>query len=274
MMSPDGKYVWNGREWVAVASSSDAGHVGVFPSWNQIAVEPAAPVAPAPRRVAVQPAIQYPAQAANPLDYSAGGSVTPLWEQQRKSGMTNYMYIGAGAIAVVVAVVLLNVWGPLLWALMFGAPEAPIVVKPTPPLPALTARTDYARADRYVTRILNPAMTDLNQAVTLFRQTCTGALTGSCQKSIDATEVQVKNTQSLIDQNAIPVCISGSVARMRADLAGMDTALQAASKAYNDNNKPQLAQALSHFGASSKPLTGDFATATAKAGCDTQPSGP
>ena len=91
MMSPDGKYVWNGHEWVAVASSSDAGHVGVFPSWNTITVEPVE--AAAPRPVAVQPAIQYPVQA-NPLDYRAGGAVTPLWERQPKSGMTNYLYIG------------------------------------------------------------------------------------------------------------------------------------------------------------------------------------
>jgi hypothetical protein len=274
MMSPDGKYVWNGREWVAVASSSDAGHVGVFPSWNQITVEPVEPVVQAPRPVAVQPAIHYPAQVGNPLDYSAGGALTPLWEQQRKSGMTNYLYIGAGAIAVVVALVLLNIWGPLLWSLVFGAPEAPVVAKPTPPLPALTARTDYARADRYVTRILNPAMTDLNQAVTLFRQTCTGALTNSCQKSVDAAEAQVKNTLSLIDHNQVPACISGTVSRMRADLAGMDSALQAASKAYNDNSKPELGQAIARFSTASRPLTADFATATVKAGCDTQPSGP
>ena len=271
MMSPDGKYVWNGHEWVAVASSSDAGHVGVFPSWNTITVEPVE--AAAPRPVAVQPAIQYPVQA-NPLDYRAGGAVTPLWERQPKSGMTNYFYIGAGAIAVVVALVLLNMWGPLLWALAFGAPEGPRVAKPTPPLPALTARSDYARADRFVVHILNPAMTDLNQAVTLFRQTCTGSLTTSCQNSIQATQAQVKNTMSLIDHAQIPVCIAGGVAKMRADLAGMDIALQAAAKAYSDNSKPALGQALAKFSTSSKPLTADFGTASAKAGCDTQPSGP
>jgi hypothetical protein len=276
MMSPDGKYVWNGHEWVAVAvSSTDAGHLGVFPSWSQIA-EPPAPAAAVPARpVAVQPpAIQYPPHVSNPLDYSAGGAVTPLWEQRPKSGMTNYLYIGAGAIAVVVVLVLLNTWGPLLWSLAFGAPEAPIVVKPTPPLPALTARTEYARADRFVTRILNPAMTDLNQAMTLYRQTCTGALTTSCQNNIIATEAQVKNTMSLIDHAQIPVCISGSVARMSAELAGMDKALQAANKAYNDNSQPQLAQALAQFAAASRQLPADNAATVAKTGCDTQATGP
>src|SRR5437762_3187479 len=51
MMSPDGKYFWDGQKWVAVASASDAGHRSVFPSWNEIHVTVAdQPVAPLPVR--------------------------------------------------------------------------------------------------------------------------------------------------------------------------------------------------------------------------------
>ena len=88
MMSPDGKYFWDGQKWVAVASASDAGHRSVFPSWNEIHVTVAdQPVAPRTQpRCQRQPSQLSEFRPRNPRSMDSSGAEMSVLRTVRSAG--------------------------------------------------------------------------------------------------------------------------------------------------------------------------------------------
>src|SRR5579872_2771299 len=132
MLSPDGKWVWDGTEWKPIPQRE-----ALFPSWQSIAVDPAAPVAPAaqpagaPVQVAAPVALSAPAltQPVDPgLAYAPYGlsmpESAPPWRSVPKpTGMNMYYYLIAGVVGIVIILVVLNSVFPL-WLILPG-PKPP-----------------------------------------------------------------------------------------------------------------------------------------------------
>jgi hypothetical protein len=273
MLSPDGKWVWDGTQWQPIAH-----HETLFPSWQSIVVEPAAPVAAAfqaPARIATAPAIAQPVDPS--LAYPSMPQSAPIWRREAKAtGVNWYLYFIAGVVGIVIILVVLNSVFPL-WLLLPGpkAADAPAAAQASP-IPPVAHRSDFARADHFVSGVLPPALADMNLVLPPVSQLCSKALTISCQNAINAADPKIKNVISVIDHNPVPLCVAAPVAKLRADLAGMDAALQGASKAYTDNLSSELAAAMSRYSSSRNPMPGHVSglTTAMKAQCDTQVLGP
>ncbi len=275
MMSPDGKYVWDGQNWVPVAGGGgDAGHHSLFPSWNAAHAEAAgAPAAPPPTLfrpkrpdgIVYQPVITDPNAPAE----------TPIWDRTAKGKARWPMYVGAGLVTLIVLAVFINSWGPLIMAYFVAAPEPPRVVKASPTPPDLAVRSDFARASSFATYTLTPAMATAAPAFQLFSESCV-ALTQSCQNAANNALTQVKSVEAVLDQAQVPLCVAPLVAKIRADLTGMDAGATSAVKAFDSNNKGLLGQGLSKFRTASRPLTGDISALSKSLAtrCDGQAAGP
>src|SRR5579864_3237388 len=127
MLSPDGKWVWDGNRWLPLADPSTASHHAVFAAWNGVRVEApvAAEAAPVPLpqapRPAPRPAVTYAAPAPAP------DAPLPLWRQQTSTGLNKYLYIVAGVIAVIVLAIVVNSFGPFTLPWMQPASSGPTV---------------------------------------------------------------------------------------------------------------------------------------------------
>ncbi len=270
MLSPDGKWVWDGARWQPIAHRDT-----LFPSWQAITVEPVATV---PAAVQAPPRMAPPTPAFGPpVDPSlAYPQSAPLWRRDpRPTGMNSYLYFFGGLVGIVIILVVLNSVFPL-WLLLPGAKPggAPAAAQPSPP--PVAHRSDFARADHFVSGVLPPAMAGLNQVLSPVTQGCRSALTISCENAISAARPQVKSTLSVIDQNPVPLCIATPVARLRADLATIDVALTAAEKAYTDNQSSELTTAMSSYTRAASQLGADTKALTTAINvrCDTQVTGP
>jgi hypothetical protein len=281
MLSPDGQWVWDGTQWQPIAHRET-----LFPSWQAITVDPVAAVpgpaaVQAPVRMAgptpaltqpVPPGLAYPS-------FPAGQSMpqsVPLWRRGPKpTGMNMYFYLVAGVIGFVIILVVLNSISPL-WLLLPGPKPgaAPAAAQPSP-IPPVAHRSDFARADHFVSGVLPPTMDSLNQVLTPVTQSCR-ALTISCQDAISNAEPQVKSTLAVIDHNPVPLCIAAPAAKLRADIATISTALAAADKAYSDNQAAELTSAMSSYSRAASQLGADVKslTTTMNIRCETQVTGP
>jgi hypothetical protein len=274
MLSPDGKWVWDGTRWLAVADPSMAQHHAVFAAWNAVSIE--APVAvEAPVPVAAPVAVPVAEPVAPVFDYASApqASVTPLWQQRRQTGINKFLYVVAGMVALVVAAMLFNALVPLDSLPWFsGAPSTPTKVAGPPPI---SVRSDYARAARYVNGFLAPEMDDLSQALQVLRQTCNGTLTLSCQSAITSMDNRDTAMIRVVDREPIPTCVAAPVARLRLDLSKVHDTLQLALKGYADNQAAELGQGLSRFYGAVAPVQGDANGVTAaKQACDVAVVGP
>src|SRR6202035_5637006 len=99
MLSPDGKWVWDGTQWRPIAH-----HETLFPSWQSITVEPAGAVAEA-----VQAPVQMAAPAAvrtQPVDpglaYPSMPQSAPAWRRKepKATGANFYLYFIAGVVGI------------------------------------------------------------------------------------------------------------------------------------------------------------------------------
>src|SRR5690348_7496229 len=164
MLSPDGKWVWDGTQWQPIAH-----HESVFPSWQSVAaVEPAAVQAPIP--VPTPAAMPTPAlvQPMNPMMYpQVGAPAAPLWKPKPKAtGISYPLYFAAGIVGIVIVLIVLNSVFPL-WLLLPGPKAAAAPPSPkAPAVPALSQRSDYARADYFANTLLAPQLRTLNPALT------------------------------------------------------------------------------------------------------------
>ena len=116
----------------------------------------------------------------------------------------------------------------------------------------------------------------LNQDIAPVSLGCNRQLTVSCQNAIIAAQPEVKTVLSVIDKNPVPQCIAAPVAKLRADLATIDTALPAANKAYTDNQAPELAAAVALYSRGASQMGADISgiTTNLKAHCDPTVTGP
>lgn len=309
MMSPDGKWVWDGQKWIPVAV-----HESVFPAYTAAAaaaatadaplaetmvsppVNPfAGPGVPAPFATLPQgtpfagppPASAFPPMAApapavvsppimQPASYRAGGA-TPPWEAWAGSGSdrSRTLKLGAAFIAVALGVVFAIYFGlsqlPFLRASNDNTPSPSPVASPTP---ELAQRSDAAVAARYVDNPFGAAASVFAQPDTQYLEACNGTLSFSCQQALTALDQAL--TTAIADLTApAPTCIARQVAQYRSDVNSLLAATKAALKAYNDNNRSELTQALASFNSINRRFGADVqAVQKAEALCDTQPSGP
>lgn len=272
MLSPDGKWVWDGSRWLPLADPSTAAHHAVFPAWNGVRVE--APVAveaapaPLPRapRPAPQQAVRYAAPAPAPEE------PVPLWRQQTSTGLNKYLYIAAGVIAVVVLAVVINSFGPFTLPWMQSTSSGPTVAAGPPPL---TTRSGYAQADRFINGYLASPMDDMTQRITTTRETCVGALTISCQEAVTETDNQAQTILAVVDHAFVPSCIATQEMSFRTDLSKVHSDLQAALKGFAGNNTFQTNDALARYARDVNAVPADYAAmSAAKAKCDTSIVGP
>ena len=277
MLSPDGKWFWDGTQWQLIATQADAGHIGVFPSWNTIHVDAATTASQVAQPVQVAtpaPGIQYAPVVSSPLDYSAGGAA-PLWRRERASKISFPIYIAGAVIAVVVLVALAGSMARFIsWPWSSQGDSGPSTS--TSALPPLASRSDFARADQFDTGALSPAMGNLGQTLILLNVSCNGTLTQTCQNAIEAADGQVKKVLAAIDRGPIAGCIAGYLAKMKVDLTGIGSALNVARKGFADNSRTELGQGLRGYATNSRALQTDYAgvETVRKSQCDTRMVGP
>lgn len=276
MLSPDGKWVWDGTRWLPLADPSTASHHAVFAAWNGIRVEApvaveAAPVAQAPRPAA-RPAVRHAAPAPAPALASAEtAEPLPLWREKVDTGLNKYLYAGAGLIALVVLGVVVSSLGITLpW--MQAASSAPTAAAGPPPL---ATRSGYAQAERFITGYLAPAMDDMNQRITTTREVCVGPVTISCQEALTETDNQAQDVLAIVDKNTVPDCIAPPVTRFRGDVSKVHDALQTVMKSFTGANTFQTTTYISRYAAAVPAVQADYAAITAaKATCDIALVGP
>jgi hypothetical protein len=200
---------------------------------------------------------------------------TPPWVEAPRSGMRPYLYFVGGLVVLVMAGIVLNTLGitQLPW---FGNGGTNSGAAPTPSLPPLTVRSDYAHADRFLNLTLGPALDGLNQTVPSLSATCHGTLSNGCLDAVTATDKQVKKVLAVMDRGEIPSCIAASMGKFRGDLAAMDGGLQLAIKGYADNLVNELAQGLNRFGTAGQALVSDAKSVdrAQKTQCSTMVTGP
>ena len=288
MVSPDGRYIWNGSQWLpiadpnvpagppvmagppaAAAPPATASHVGVFPNWNGIAVEPPAPVAVAPFPMMATPpqAVTY---GMNPME--AAKPSQPPWYIQ-PTGLSKYLYYAAILVAIVIVALLIRAYMPSISWFGSGSDTTPT---PSPSPPQLTQRSEYLRADAYIKTVVTPTIGQLNDTIRTQRETCNGTLTVSCLGAITENDNQFKNTLVALDHANPPECLAPYALKLRNDLIKADGTLQQAFLGYKQNKKAVVSQSLSRFAVAIKPLAADVKALTTaqEAGCDSAIVGP
>ncbi len=270
-MSPDGRWVWDGKQWLPVARRE-----AVFPAWSVVTEEAEpAPVAVKPELAPI-PVITPEGEEVtedepvfNPYTYAE--PARPAWERPQ-TGFNKYMYFAAGAVILVIAALVLNSLGPIQLPWMAQDNSAPL----PSPTPALAARTDAARADRLLTGYLGLAFTSLDQSAGIVNEECTGLLAFSCRDSMRDTDRQVKNVISMLDHQTAVTCIAATVTKLRADLVALEAGLAQALKAYPDNKTSELAQGLAAYHGAAAAVAADRAAAAGieKTVCSTAIVGP
>jgi len=291
-LSPDGKYVWDGSQWQAIADSSEPVHKGVFAAWNSIHVESADPVADLAQRapIQVQAPASMPVQMTSPMqveapppeiDYSYtvnDPTITPLWLKSTSSGVSKYLYFGAGLVVVVIVLMILNSLNFMSLPFIGAGSRTDRAAKssPTPPsyTPA-TVRSEFSRADGFLNGSLAPAMDSLVQPITAM-QSCNGTLSNACFDAMNRAGPPLKNVLTVIDRGPILQCIAAPMKQLRSDFANMQIGLTRALKGYNDNQRAELDSGLYPFVRNAQALSADAKAVdqAAKTLCSTDPEGP
>ncbi len=273
-VSPDGKWYWDGAQWRPFAV-----HQAIFPTWQSVGAglppESAArvqriPSPPPPSRPAsIQPPRRVYRAAPPP---PAPQLEAPLWKQPASStGVTKLMYLGAGFIALIVVGVVLSSLGTIRFPWEQSPPEQ-VAAKA---VPALSARSDSARADHLVTVVLAPPLATLSDSVTLVRESCPAGMTASCQDALVQVDNNVTALLPVIDHETVPLCIAPQVAQLRADLVKLDGDAQLGVKGFKDDRAGEVSSGASLVSSLFGQVQADSAAIPAAAkGCDTQIVGP
>ena len=253
-MSPDGNWVWDGSQWQPVTGVEPT-HEGVFAAYAHKveaadqAVGVAQPASVAAPVEAAAPAVDYsyPAPAVD-YGYPAPEPVVPLWQQPNSSRKTVYLYAGGAVVLFLMVLLVLNsislVSLPFIGARTSS--NSPQAAGPTPKA-ASTTRSEFARADAYLNGPYAAAIASFNQTLPAW-QGCNGeSLSTSCFNAISATDQQLTNLLSIIDQGVTPICIAGSVTALRYDLGVMDAGIKLGLQGYKNNSLSDLTTGLYRF---------------------------
>jgi hypothetical protein len=250
-VSPDGKWVWDGRQWQPLAV------VNWEPAAAAVIPQTAAPRPPT--AIDDSPVYIAPDEVLRPASPVYDVAVveapsTPLWERPAR-GTSTYLYVAGGAVVLIMVMIVLNSLSVVPWH-FFGSDSGSSAQPTATPIPPATARTEFVRADRFLKYSLDPAVLALNQTLPGLR-VCNGTLSNSCLSAITATDQQMKKVLSTIDRGAIPACIATGMTKLRTDLAGMETGLQLGLKGYQDNLAAEVNQGLARFGSGGPALQAD-----------------
>jgi hypothetical protein len=112
--------------------------------------------------------------------------------------------------------------------------------------------------------------------VTVVTQQCSKQLTISCGDALTAVEPPTRAALGAIDKNTVPLCIAPQVAKVRLDIAGLDSAAQVANGAFAHNKASELAFAMGTYVRYAAALRADQ-QAVARASttqCDARVTGP
>jgi hypothetical protein len=268
-LSPDGKWVWDGTKWQPVAGVEPV-HVGIFPAWNSITVDPGEPaVEPVQQAPAQQAQVQQTPMQFNPepepvVDYglpAAPEQVVPLWQQRPATGVSTLMYVGAAVVVLVMAMIVLNSMNfiQLPWPGSGSSSSNQAAASPTPN----NTGTEFVRAQRFLNTSLEPAVLSLDKTLPTMTQVCVGTLSNSCFDAISSTDQQVQNVVSVIDHGSVPLCIAGPVNKLRVDFQGMHAGLQAALTGFQNNDRAAVGNGLTRFSSFGPALKTDGDALTA-----------
>jgi hypothetical protein len=239
-VSPDGKWVWDGQKWLPLPPQGAA----ALP-FEAASIPYIAPViAPEP-----QPApVAYV--------YTPEQPATPAWERPAPSGPNVFSFAAAGAILLVLVLVLLNVTNiiSIPWP---GAPSGPTVTMiHGSPKPLVS---DYVLADHFLNISLGPAIVQLANTLPAVRASCgAGAtLSSACHNAILATNDQMTNVLSVIDHAGIPACIAIGVKAIRNDLQDMAGGIGVALHGFQDSSADEVNTGIQHFATVAQSLQPD-----------------
>jgi len=198
----------------------------------------------------------------------------PLWRQGTSTGINKYLYIGAAAVVVLMGAVLLSTLGPLTlpWARPAASQPAP-VAKPAVPL---ASRSDFARADRFLTGVLPPAVAALDDVMGPIREGCNGSMTVTCEYAIGPAQKEATQLVTVVGAASIPDCIAASYARITVDAAGISGGLQTMQGGYDHNRAADIRSGLNRLLGGRQALTIDVSAAgkAQQAGCEQAVTGP
>ena len=269
-VSPDGKWVWDGRQWQPVAVSTwvpaaaAAIPQAVAPTPPPVAVEP-------PRYVAPEEVL---AQAPS-YNFQVAAPVSPRWQKPAERPKT-YIYVAGGVVVLIMVMLVLNSLSvvPFHWFESNATPTARPVAPS--PVPQSVARTDFDRADRFLNQLLAPAIVGINESWQPLFATCNGPLSGSCLSAIKVTDQQMIKLLAVINQSEIPQCIAPGMVKVRGDAVAMEAGIQIALKGFTDNNPAETKAGLNQYGSMARTFGADLNSvdATHKTLCDTQEVGP
>lgn len=235
MLSPDHKWVWDGTQWQPIADPNEPARKAVFSAFATAAQDLPAPVNTSRPVPAQAGPVGIPYTVIKPSGRHGGnGQASPVLWSPRQSGINRYLYIAAAGVVAVIAIVVLFQFLPfsLPWGTTTDSPQIS-----TTSGPPLKARSDFARADRYLNGILLPALAALNDTLRPVDTGCTGTMTLACSYSLAPAHKQLKQVVSLIDGAVLPDCVTLGVAAIRRDVSGMDVNLASMQAASDQNNQ-------------------------------------
>jgi hypothetical protein len=253
-LSPDGNWVWDGSQWQPVTGVEPT-HEGVFAAYAHKveAADQAIGIAEPPAVVAVAVDDPYPAPAVD-YSYPAAESEVPLWQQQKSSGKSVYLYVGGAVVLFLMVLIVLNSINLVSLPFFGASSNAPQGAKPSPS--AYPIRSEFGKANDFLKGSLAPAMAAFQETVPGL-QACTGTLSNSCFDAITASDNQMKSVLSVIDHGTIPLCLAAPMKKYRSDLAAMEAGLQLGLKGYKDNQVGEVTNGVNQFVRVGGALQGD-----------------
>ena len=199
----------------------------------------------------------------------------PLWMMPARPGGNVLLYFVGGAAALVIAMILLSAFNFIQLPWSGNASTSSAAATPVVGLPALTARSESARADRFLDQTLAPALLPVNRTLPALRSCLNGGLSSGCFNALTATDQQLKIALSVIDHADIPLCLSTPATKYRADFNGLDLGLQQSLAGYQDGQAKEVNVGMNTYSGYEVALAADTrALGVARKSCDTQVVGP
>jgi hypothetical protein len=255
-VSPDGKWIWDGREWQPLPEATWQ------PAAEVVIPQAVAVAAPIQRRVQFSPVELQPQPAA--FSYPVADTpITPLWVEPARSGLTMYLYAGAAGVVLLMLMMILSSTNIIQLPWPGGASSsAGPTIRPSP------KTSDYTRADRFLSVYLSPALPSVSHTLPALQSACTGTLSSGCLTALNAARQQMTTLLSTIDNGDVPPCIAAGAKAARFDLQSMADGIDTALNGYQDNNGAEVYQGIYHFAYFGRSLKADPAAInTQKAQC-------